>query len=102
LREGNFNGFINELKDVINAADRDAPNNQSRPMSGLSKRRAAEANLVGRGIEGYVPIATVETTGTQQRPIFVWRDAQGNELNRFAPQKQLHSQSTMGEVEVPQ
>ena len=102
LREGNFNGFINELKDVINAADRDAPNNQSRPMSGLSKRRAAEANLVGRGIEGYVPIATVETTGTQQRPIFIWRDAQGNELNRFAPQKQLHSQSTMGEVEVPQ
>lgn len=101
LRAGNLNGFINELKDVISAADRDAPNNQSRPMSGLSKRRAAEANLVGRGIEGYVPIATVETAGTQQRPIFIWRDIQGNELNRYAPQKALHSQSTMGEVEVP-
>jgi GH24 family phage-related lysozyme (muramidase) len=101
LRAGNLNGFINELKDVISAADRDTPNNQSRPMSGLSKRRAAEANLVGRGIEGYVPIATVETTGTQQRPIFIWRDIQGNELNRYAPQKALHSQSTMGEVEVP-
>jgi hypothetical protein len=102
LREGNLNGFINELKDVISASDREAPNNQSRPMSGLSKRRAAEANLVGRGIEGYVPITTVETTGTQQRPIFIWRDIQGNELNRFAPQKQLHSQSTMGDLEVPQ
>jgi len=101
LRAGNFDGFINELKDVVNAADTAAPNNQSRPMSGLSKRRAAEANLVGRGIQGYVPIATVETAGTEQRPIFIWKDAQGNELNRFEPTKALHSMSSLGEVQVP-
>ena len=101
LSDGNLNGFIDELKDVVNAADTTTARNQSRPMSGLSKRRAAEANLVGRGIEGYVPVATVETTGTQQNPIFIWKDAQGNEVNRFAATKPLHSMSTMGEVAVP-
>jgi len=100
LDNNNLNGFIDELKDVINAADTGASNNQSRPMSGLSKRRAAEANLVGRGIEGYVPVATVETTGTQQNPIFIWKDARGNEVNRFASNKPLHSMSTMGELAV--
>ena len=101
LSDGNLNGFIDELKDVVNAADTTTANNQSRPMSGLSKRRAAEANLVGRGIEGYVPVATVETTGTQQKPIFIWKDAQGNEVNRFVATKPLHSMSTMGEIAVP-
>lgn len=100
LENNNLNGFIDELKDVVNAADTGAANNQSRPMSGLSKRRAAEANLIGRGIEGYVPVATVETTGTQQKPIFIWKDARGNELNRFASNKPLHSMSTMGELAV--
>lgn len=100
LREGDFNGFIDELKDVVNAADRENPG-PSRPMSGLSKRRAAEANLIGRGIEGYTPIAEVETTGTLQNPIFIWRDAQGNELNRFTSSKPLHSMSTFGTIEVP-
>ena len=101
LSDGNLNGFIDELKDVVNAADTTTARNQSRPMAGLSKRRAAEANLVGRGIEGYVPVATVETTGTQQNPIFIWKDARGNEVNRFAATKPLHSMSTMGEVAVP-
>ena len=101
LSDGNLNGFIDELKDVVNAADTTTASNQSRPMSGLSKRRAAEANLVGRGIEGYVPVATVETTGTQQKPIFIWKDAQGNEVNRFVATKPLHSMSTMGEIAVP-
>lgn len=101
LNNGNYNGFIDELKDVVNARDRGVNGNPSRPMSGLSKRRAAEANLVGRGIEGYVPIATVETAGTRQSPVFIWKDAQGNEQNSFTSTRPLHSSSELGEIRVP-
>ncbi len=70
-------------------------------MSGLSKRRAIEANIVGRAIRGYVPIKTVETAGTRQNPIFIWKDAQDNELNRFAPTtRSLHTDSELGELAV--
>lgn len=101
LNNGNYNGFIDELKDVVNARDRGVNGNPSRPMSGLSKRRAAEANLVGRGIEGYVPIATVETAGTRQSPVFIWKDARGNEQNSFTSTRPLHSSSELGEIRVP-
>ena len=101
LNSGDFVGFIDELKDVVFASDRGVNGRPSRPMSGLSKRRAAEANLVGRGIEGYIPIATVETAGTRQRPTFIWKDAQGNTQNSFSSTKPLHSSSAMGEIAVP-
>jgi GH24 family phage-related lysozyme (muramidase) len=100
LREGDMLGFIEQLKDVINTRDRDN-NNQRRSMSGLSKRRAAEANIIGRSIEGYVPIATVETAGTRESPIFIWKDAQGNELYREVARRPLHSMSSLGSIAVP-
>lgn len=100
LRSDNLLGFIDEIKDVVSARDRSA-GNELRVMSGLSKRRAIEANIVGRGIRGYVPIKTVETAGTRQNPIFIWKDAQGNELNRFDPTtRSLHTDSELGELTV--
>jgi len=100
LREGDTLGFIEQMKDVVNTRDR-ANNNQRRSMSGLSKRRAAEANIIGRSIEGYVPIATVETVGTRENPIFIWKDAQGNELYREVARRPLHSMSSLGSIAVP-
>tara|TARA_A200000159_G_C7329699_1_gene342433 strand:- start:487 stop:1728 length:1242 start_codon:yes stop_codon:yes gene_type:complete len=100
LRSNNLEGFIDEMKDTISAAD-PAAGNEERVMSGLSKRRAIEANIIGRAIRGYVPIATVETAGTRQTPIFIWKDAQGNELNRFEPTtRSLHSDNSLGELAV--
>lgn len=100
LRSNNLEGFIDEMKDTISAPD-PAAGNEERVMSGLSRRRAIEANMIGRAIRGYVPIKTVETAGTRQNPIFIWKDAQGNELNRFEPTtRSLHSDNELGELTV--
>ena len=100
LQSGNLTSYIDASKDIINAKDTDTTNNESRPMSGLSRRRAEEANLIGKGIAGYIPIASVETVLERGLPVFIWRDVNGNELNRFASSRPLHSDSRVGTLEV--
>ena len=94
LREGDLRGFIHEARDVIKS--------EGYSVTGLSKRRAAEANMLGRNIDGWVPIAEVRARGTRSRPIFDWLDAEGNLIESYTSNKPLHSGSSLGTVPVPQ
>ena len=75
---------------------------------GLSKRRAREYNTLMEGDPDYKPIRTVSVEGTRANPIFVWKDADGNEVHRYSPDlnntdvvyKGLDSSNTMTDVRV--
>lgn len=52
---------------------------------GLSKRRAKEYNTLMSGQADFKPVATVSVEGTKAKPIFVWKDKDGNEIHRYEP-----------------
>ena len=75
---------------------------------GLSKRRAKEYNTLMEGEPDYKPIRTVSVEGTRANPIFVWKDAEDNEVHRYSPNlnndqvvyRGLDSSNTMTDVRV--
>ena len=102
LERGDTRGFIHELRDVINLTD----NGVRYSSTGLSKRRAAEANMIGSSIEGWVPITEVRTSGTMQRPTFEWVDANGDVVETYTSNTPVHSSNAdsfrSGSISVPQ
>ena len=52
---------------------------------GLSKRRAKEYNTLMAGQADFKPVKTVAVEGTKAKPIFVWKDKDGNEVHRYEP-----------------
>jgi hypothetical protein len=52
---------------------------------GLSKRRAKEYNTLMAGQADFKPVKTVAVEGTKTKPIFVWKDKDGNEIHRYEP-----------------
>jgi len=65
---------------------------------GLSKRRAEEFNTLMEGQAGFSRVTRVEVQGTKAAPIFVWKDAQGNEVKRFSSSKTLSADNSMTAV----
>lgn len=92
LRNNDLNGFIVEMQDVINT--------EGKSMIGLSKRRAAEANIIGKDTEGWTPIATVRASGSREKPVYEWLSSEGEVLFSFSNTKPMHPKSKMGEVGV--
>lgn len=67
---------------------------------GLSKRRAEEFNTLMAGQTGFSEVTRVEVEGTRAAPIFVWKDARGNEVKRFASSKTLSSDNSMAAIDI--
>ena len=67
---------------------------------GLSKRRAEEFNTLMAGQTGFSEVTRVEVEGTRAAPIFVWKDARGNEVKRFASSKTLSSDNSMEAIDI--
>ena len=61
---------------------------------GVSKRRAIEYNILVSEIANAPKVATVEVDGTVAKPIFVWKAADGSELQRFPSPNKLAPSST--------
>ena len=94
LKNNDMRGFIHELRDVVYAG--------GSSVTGLSKRRAAEANMIGKNLPNWTPIVEIVTTGTREKPVFNWVDAKGNIVETFQPKKPLHPKSKMEPLAVPQ
>jgi len=89
-----FESAKESIASVVLGSPRDAEGNRQKDASGdtiytsskgLSARRAKEYNLLMRGEEGFNPVKTVSVEGTKETPVFVWKDKDGNEINKFTP-----------------
>jgi len=112
-----FDSAKESIASVVLGSPRDANGNRQKDANGdiiytaskgLSVRRAKEYNLLMRGDADYEPVKTVSVEGTREAPVFVWKDKNGNEINRFTPNmtrdgtvyQGLDSSNTMTEVSL--
>jgi len=82
LLNNDMEEFIHEMRDVVHA--------EGHASSGLSARRAKEANLVGSSIKGWKEITEVKITGTRAKPTFEWLAGDGSVIETFSSTKSLH------------
>ena len=85
LNSGDMSEFISELRDAVGT--------EGHSSSGLSARRAKEANLIGANLPeaaGWEPITEVKITGTRAKPVFDWLDRNGNVVESYSATKSLH------------
>ena len=83
-------GFIKEMRDAIHS--------EGFASSGLSARRAKEANLLGEGLADWEDIVKVEVSGTKEKPVFKWLTASGDVVEEFASGKKLHPNNKLSDV----
>ena len=83
-------GFIKEMRDAIHS--------EGFASSGLSARRAKEANLLGEGLANWEDIVKVEVSGTKEKPVFKWVTASGDVVEEFASGKNLHPNNKLSDV----
>lgn len=83
-------GFIKEMRDAIHS--------EGFASSGLSARRAKEANLLGEGLADWEDIVKVEVSGTKEKPVFKWVTASGDVVEEFASNKNLHPNNKLSDV----
>jgi len=112
-----FESAKESIASVVLGSPRDANGNRQKDANGdiiytaskgLSARRAKEYNLLMRNQEGFNPVKTISVEGTREAPVFVWKDKDGNEINRFTPNmtregtvyQGLDSSNTMTEVSL--
>ena len=82
--------FIKEMRDAVHS--------EGFASSGLSARRAKEANLLGEGLANWEDIVKVEVSGTKEKPVFKWVTASGNVVEEFASGKKLHPNNKLSDV----
>lgn len=82
--------FIKEMRDAIHS--------EGFASSGLSARRAKEANLLGEGLADWEDIVKVEVSGTKEKPVFKWVTASGDVVEEFASGKNLHPNNKLSDV----
>jgi len=82
--------FIKEMRDAVHS--------EGFASSGLSARRAKEANLLGEGLAGWEDIVKVEVSGTKEKPVFKWLTASGDVVEEFASKKKLHPNNKLSDV----
>lgn len=82
--------FIKEMRDAIHS--------EGFASSGLSARRAKEANLLGEGLANWEDIVKVEVSGTKEKPVFKWVTASGDVVEEFASGKNLHPNNKLSDV----
>ena len=82
LKKNDMREFIAEMKDAIGS--------EGFSSSGLSARRAKEANLIGENLDSWNPITKVTITGTRKNPTFTWEDADGNIVEQYSTTRKLH------------
>jgi len=89
-----FDAAKSSLAQVVLGSPRNEDNSRKKDENGniiyvsskgLSKRRAKEYNTLMKGDANFKPVATVEVEGTKAEPTFVWKDKDGNEINRYTP-----------------
>lgn len=83
-------GFIKEMRDAVHS--------EGFASSGLSARRAKEANLLGEGLADWEDIVKVEVSGTKEKPVFKWVTASGDVVEEFASGKNLHPNNKLSDV----
>jgi len=100
-REKDIEGAADSLKSVVHYTVKKGANKGTKYASkGLSKRRASEYNMLMRGREGFSEVAQVSVEGSKAEPIFVWKDAGGNEVKRFASSRALSPDNSMEDIDV--
>jgi hypothetical protein len=82
--------FIKEMRDAVHS--------EGFASSGLSARRAKEANLLGEGLANWEDIVKVEVSGTKEKPVFKWLTASGDVVEEFASNKKLHPNNKLSDV----
>ncbi len=75
--------FIAEMKDAIHT--------QGNSSSGLSMRRAKEANMIGENLDDWTPIYKVVVSGTRASPTFEWQTESGEIVETYTSDRSLHS-----------
>lgn len=100
-REKDIEGAADSLKSVVHYTVKKGANKGTKYASkGLSKRRASEYNMLMRGREGFSEVAQVSVEGSKAEPVFVWKDAGGNEVKRFASSRALSPDNSMKDIDV--
>lgn len=84
--------FIKEMRDAVHS--------EGFASSGLSARRAKEANLLGAGLADWEDIVKVEVSGTKEKPVFKWLTASGDVVEEFASKKKLHPNNKLSDVAI--
>lgn len=92
LENNDMQGFIHELRDVVKS--------EGKAVTGLSKRRAEEANMLGESIEGWKRITEVRVRGTREKPVFDWVTEDGTVVESYESNVPLHSGSSMKTIKV--
>lgn len=82
LNNNDMRGYIAETKDAVGS--------EGYSSSGLSARRAKEANMIGENLDNWNPITKVKITGTRANPTFTWEDADGNVVEQYSTTRSLH------------
>tara|TARA_B100001057_G_scaffold391930_1_gene400330 strand:- start:242 stop:1819 length:1578 start_codon:yes stop_codon:yes gene_type:complete len=85
LEDNDMREFVAEMKDAIGS--------EGFSSSGLSARRAKEANMIGENLDDWNPIVKVVITGTRANPTFTWEDADGNTVEEYTTTRSLHPQN---------
>ena len=83
LKQNDMNEFISELRDAIHT--------QGKSSSGLSMRRAKEANMIGENLDDWTPIHKVVVSGTRANPTFEWQTEAGEVVETYTSDRSLHS-----------
>ena len=82
LKQNDMQEFISEMKDAIHT--------QGYSSSGLSKRRAEEANMIGENLDNWTPIYKVVVSGTRAEPTFEWQTKSGEVIKTYTSDRSLH------------
>ena len=85
LEDNDMREFVAEMKDAVGS--------EGFSSSGLSARRAKEANMIGENLDDWNPIVKVVITGTRANPTFTWEDADGNTVEEYTTTRSLHPQN---------
>ena len=85
LEDNDMREFVAEMKDAIGS--------EGFSSSGLSARRAKEANMIGENLDDWNPIVKVVITGTRANPTFTWEDADGNTVEEYTTTRSLHPEN---------
>jgi len=83
LKQNDMNEFISEMRDAIHT--------QGKSSSGLSMRRAKEANMIGENLDDWTPIHKVVVSGTRASPTFEWQTESGEIVETYTSDRSLHS-----------
>jgi len=83
LEENDMEEFISEMRDAIHI--------QGNSSSGLSMRRAKEANMIGENLDDWTPIHKVVVSGTRASPTFEWQTESGEIVETYTSDRSLHS-----------